>query len=206
MKRCVIIGGADIKNYNYIKSCLDKKDFLIYCDSGLKHLDNLNLKPNLIVGDFDSYKNPNLDIETIVLPCEKDDTDTIYAVKEGVKRGFNEFLLIGVIGARLDHTLANVCILNFLNCLRKKAVIIDDYSEMEIVDNIEVEVTKDFSYFSLLNIFGKAKGISIKNAKYSLKNAKITTDYQYAISNEVIKGQTATIKVKKGKLLLVKVF
>ena len=206
MKRCVIIGGADIKNYNYIKSRLEKKDFLIYCDSGLKHLDNLNLKPNLIVGDFDSYKNPNLDIETIVLPCEKDDTDTIYAVKEGVKRGFNEFLLIGVIGARLDHTLANVCILNFLNCLRKKAVIIDDYSEMEIVDNIEVEVTKDFSYFSLLNIFGKAKGISIKNAKYSLKNAKITTDYQYAISNEVIKGQTATIKVKKGKLLLVKVF
>ena len=79
MKRCVIVGGADINNYEYIKSCLHNDDFIVFCDSGLKHLESLQVKPGLIVGDFDSHDNPQLDVETIVLPCEKDDTDTFCA-------------------------------------------------------------------------------------------------------------------------------
>ena len=84
MKRCVIVGGADIKNYSYIRSCLRKDDYIVFCDSGLKHLDSLQVTPGLIVGDFDSHDNPLLDVETIVLPCEKDDTDTVFAVKEAL--------------------------------------------------------------------------------------------------------------------------
>ena len=133
MKRCVIVGGADINNYEYIKSCLYNDDFIVFCDSGLKHLEFLQVKPGLIVGDFDSHDNPHLDIETIVLPCEKDDTDTVFAVKEAIKRGFDDFLLIGVVGARLDHTLGNLSILLYLDSLGKKGKIIDDYSEMEII-------------------------------------------------------------------------
>ena len=99
MKRCVIVGGADINNYEYIKSCLRNDDFIVFCDSGLKHLESLQVNPGLIVGDFDSHDNPHLGVETIVLPCEKDDTDTVFAVKEAIKRGFDDFLLIGVVGA-----------------------------------------------------------------------------------------------------------
>ena len=99
MKRCVIVGGADINNYEYIKSCLRNDDFIVFCDSGLKHLESLQVNPGLIVGDFDSHNNPHLGVETIVLPCEKDDTDTVFAVKEAIKRGFDDFLLIGVVGA-----------------------------------------------------------------------------------------------------------
>lgn len=78
------------------------------------------MKPALIVGDFDSHCNPHLDVETIVLPCEKDDTDTVFAVKTMVQRGYDDFLLIGVIGARLDHTLGNVSILLYLDSLGKR--------------------------------------------------------------------------------------
>lgn len=99
MKRCVIVGGADINNYEYIKSCLRNDDFIVFCDSGLNHLESLQVNPGLIVGDFDSHDNPHLGVETIVLPCEKDDTDTVFAVKEAIKRGFDDFLLIGVVGA-----------------------------------------------------------------------------------------------------------
>ena len=99
MKRCVIVGGADINNYEYIKSCLRNDDFIVFCDSGLKHLESLQVNPGLIVGDFDSHDNPHLGVETIVLPCEKDNTDTVFAVKEAIKRGFDDFLLIGVVGA-----------------------------------------------------------------------------------------------------------
>ena len=92
---------SSINNYDFIRKKLHEDDFLIFCDSGLKHLDSLQAAPDLIVGDFDSHENPQLGIETIVLPCEKDDTDTVFAVKEAIKRGYEEFLLIGVVGARL---------------------------------------------------------------------------------------------------------
>ena len=204
MKRCVIVGGAEINNYEYIKSCLHNDDFIVFCDSGLKHLEALQVKSGLIVGDFDSHGNPHLDVETIVLPCEKDDTDTVFAVKEAIKRGYNEFLLIGVIGARLDHTLGNVSILLYLDSLGKKGTIIDDYSKMEIVSSEPVYIDDSFAYFSLLNISGIAKGITIENAKYPLNNAEITCEYQYGVSNEVTPGMTAKVTVKEGKLLLIK--
>ena len=130
MKRCVIVGGADIGNCENIIRSVKKDDFLIYCDSGLKHMERIGRKPDLIVGDFDSHENPHLDIETIVLPTVKDDTDTVYAAKEALKRGFDEFLLTGVIGQRFDHSMANIGILIMLTNQNKKAVIIDDWSQI----------------------------------------------------------------------------
>ena len=204
MRRCVVVGGADINNYEYIKTRITENDYVVFCDSGLKHMKELGVTPSLIVGDFDSYNNPNLDVETIVLPCEKDDTDTVFAVKEAINRGYDEFLLIGVIGARLDHTLANVSILLYLESLSKKGVIIDDYSEMEIVSKEPAFIDDSYAFFSLLNITGTAKGVTIKNAKYPLDNAEITCEYQYAVSNEVLSGKTAEVSVQNGKLLLIK--
>lgn len=204
MKRCVIVGGADINNYEYIKSCLRNDDFIVFCDSGLKHLESLQVNPGLIVGDFDSHDNPHLGVETIVLPCEKDDTDTVFAVKEAIKRGFDDFLLIGVVGARLDHTLGNVSSLLHLDSLGKKGYIIDDYSEMEIVSNKPAYIENSFSFFSLLNISGTAKRVTIKNAKYPLNDGEISCEYQYGISNEVV-GEIAEISIREGKLLLIKV-
>ena len=203
-KRCVIIGGADINNYDYIRTCLTKDDFFIFCDSGLKHLKDLQVMPSLIVGDFDSHENPHMNVETIVLPCEKDDTDTVYAVKEAIKRGFDDFLIIGVIGARLDHTLGNVSILLYLDSLGLKGTIIDDYSDMELVSAQPVYISDQYPYFSLLNITGRAKGITIIDAKYPLDNAEITCEYQYGISNEVLPGKQAMVSVSDGKLLLIK--
>ncbi len=203
--RCIIVGGADIANYNHIKSYLKSDDYTIFCDSGLKHTEKLETAPSLIVGDFDSHTRPDTDIETIVLPCEKDDTDTVFAVKEAIRRGFDDFLLIGVVGNRLDHTLANVSILNYLYENEKKGIVVDDYSEMEIIGKDMCLVTDDYSFFSLLNIFGISEGVTIKNAKYTLENATITSEYQYATSNEVLEGKTAEISVNNGKLLLIKV-
>lgn len=203
MGRCVIVGGADISNYALIREKLCADDYVIFCDSGLKHLENLQVQPSLIVGDFDSHENPHLDAETIVLPCEKDDTDTVFAVKEAIKRGFDDFLLIGVIGARLDHTLGNVSILLYLDSLGKKGCIIDDYSEMVVVSAKPVSIRDRYAFFSLLNISGCAKGITITGAKYPLVDGEITCEYQYGVSNEVLPGQVAVVSVKEGRLLLI---
>ena len=204
MKRCVIVGGADIGNYAYIREALTADDYVVFCDSGLRHMEQLRVKPSLIVGDFDSHENPHLDAETIVLPCEKDDTDTVYAVKEAVRRGFDTFLLVGVVGGRLDHTLGNVSILLYLDAIGKKGVIIDDYSEMEIVSSAPAHISDAYAFFSLLNITGCARGISIQNAKYPLEDGEITCEYQYGVSNEVLPGKTAIVSLREGKLLLIK--
>ena len=204
MRRCVIVGGAGILDYRYLRTQLRGDDFFILCDSGLRHMTALGIRPDLIVGDFDSHQNPHMDVETIVLPCEKDDTDTMYAVKEALRRGYEDFLLIGVIGARLDHTLANVSILLYLDGLGKRACILDDYSRMEIVSREPAFIEDSYAFFSLLNISGVARGVTIENAKYPLQNGEITCEYQYAVSNEVLPGQTAMVSVREGRLLLIK--
>ena len=204
----MIVGGASIGDYETVGPKLRQDDYMIYCDCGLRHMDGLGAEPDLIVGDFDSYSNPEFDTETIVLPCEKDDTDTVFAVKEALRRGFEDFLLIGVVGERLDHTLGNVSILLMLDSEGKVGTIIDDYSEMEIVsDRCEMPCIIDDSYvyFSLINISGTARGVTIRGAKYPLENAEITCDYQYGVSNEVLPGCTAEVSVGEGRLLLVKV-
>jgi thiamine pyrophosphokinase len=206
MERCVIVGGADISGYEYIKRQIRDDDFFIFCDGGLKHMEKIGRKPGLIVGDFDSHEDPHMDVETITLPCEKDDTDTYFAVKEAIKRGYEEFMLIGVVGNRFDHTMGNISILLYLDSHGKKGVIIDDYSEMQIVSDNPVYIDDSYSYFSLLNISGTAKGIDITGAKYPLENGEITPEYQYGISNEVLPGKAAGVSVKEGRLLLVKVF
>ena len=204
-KRCVIVGGAKIGNASLIRKLIKKDDFVIYCDGGLRHRAALGAAPDLIVGDFDSIENPCLPVETIVLPREKDDTDTYFAAKEGVKRGFTDFLLLGVTGGRIDHTLGNLSILLYLDSLGKAARIADDWSDMEIVSQRPVRVGSEYAFFSLLSVAGPARGITIRGAKYPLENGELTPEYQYGISNEVLPGNTAEVSVRQGKMLLIKI-
>ena len=113
VNRCVIIGGAEIGDYSRISRILRGDDFFICCDSGLRHAEKLRITPSLIVGDFDSSERPDTDIETIVLPREKDDTDTVYAAKEAVSDEMMEAMmgymplrgLISFSQGKIDHTV-----------------------------------------------------------------------------------------------------
>lgn len=206
-KRFVIISAAPIKNYKKIKSYLNSEtDTYTFCDGGLNHQKKLGLKPNLILGDFDSHKKPDTTIETIQLPCEKDDTDTFFALKEGLARGYTDFLFIGAIGNRLDHSLCNISALLYARTHGAKAMIVDDFSEIEIADNRTVTIDSRYSFFSLMTVKGTASDVTITNAKYPLEKGTVTPEYQYAISNEVLPGKTAEVTVGKGQLLLIKVF
>lgn len=205
MKRCVIVGGAEIGNYARMRGALRQEDYVIYCDSGLRHLEALGAAPDLIVGDFDSHPAPHLPVETIRLPREKDDTDTMFAAREAVRRGFGAVLLLGAVGRRLDHSLGNVSILFWLAHRGVKAQIWDDYSQMEVVGRAGADVPDTFPYFSLLNLTGVARGVTIQDAKFPLERAEIPPDYPYGVSNEVLPGKTARITLEEGELLLVKV-
>lgn len=207
MNRCVLVCGADIADYSRAQSLLRPDDFMVYCDSGLRHEAGLHRKPDLIVGDFDSHDDPHLPVETIRLPREKDDTDSVYAAKEMLRRGYRDFLLLGAVGGRLDHSLVNVSLLSWLKESGAKASLLDDYSIMEIITPGEIHTISDsFAYFSLLTLGGEAKGVTIRNAKFPLENGAITPRYQYATSNEVLPGREATVSLTAGELLLIKIF
>lgn len=212
MKRCVIISAGEIKKIKLIKKYLSPEDYYVFCDAGLVYADKLGIKPDLIIGDFDSCKKNILNkysgiCETIQLPCEKDDTDTLFAVKTAMQRGYKNFLLLGSMGARFDHATANVSILFYLYKNNLQAEIIDDYSIMQVAGKTPVFIDDSFSYFSVLTPFGEAEDVTIINAKYPLTNAKLSSDYQsLGVSNEVIKTKTAEVTCGKGCCLVCKIF
>ena len=205
MRRCVIVGGAEIRNYGLIREYLRDEDYFIYCDCGLNHKDSLRHEPDLIIGDFDSHSKPKDLGNVIVLPVIKDDTDTIFAIKEGIRQGFSDFIMIGSTGGRVDHSLANIYALMMLKNSGKCAKIIDDYSEMSVISAGEcVSIKYGCKFFSLINITGLARGITITGAKYNIENALINPEYQYGVSNEVLSPENdAQVSLSEGNLLLV---
>ena len=206
MRRYVIVGGADIGDYEAVSRRLKDDDFFVFCDCGLKHAEKLGVRPDLIIGDFDSFKRPETDIEIIDLPVVKDDTDTVFAMKEGLRRGFDDYLLVGVFGGRLDHTLCNISILLKLRLEGKNAIAYDDRGEISVLVNETVKISPDCRFFSLINFTGRAGNITVTGAKYNLENAGIPCDYQYGVSNEVLPGGQASVTVTDGELLLIKIY
>ena len=202
-RRAVVIAGGEIISYERVRSFLKPEDYYIFCDSGLFHKEGLNVEPDLIIGDFDSHEKVDTGSEIITLPEMKDDTDSLSGVKLALKRGFKDFLLLGMTGRRMDHTLCNLYLLSYIKSHHGRALIVDDWSEMEVVEKEEVFISDSYAYFSLIAWKGKCEGVNIENALYPLSNAVIEPEYQYGISNEPLKGGSR-VWVEKGSLLLIK--
>ena len=121
-----------------------------------------------------------------------------------LEKGFKDFLIIGAIGQRLDHSLGNVSILIYLKENAANGVIVDDYSEMKLITGEEIILKDSFSYFSIISLDKCLKGVYISGAKYPLENAVIENSYQYGISNEPTND--TKIRINEGNALLIKVF
>ena len=202
-RRAVVIAGGEIISYERVRSFLKPEDYYIFCDSGLFHKEGLNVEPDLIIGDFDSHEKVDTGSEIITLPEMKDDTDSLSGVKLALKRGFKDFLLLGMTGRRMDHTLCNLYLLSYIKSHHGRSLIVDDWSEMEVVEKEEVFISDSYAYFSLIAWKGKCEGVNIENALYPLSSAVIEPEYQYGISNEPLKGGSR-VWVEKGSLLLIK--
>ena len=109
MSRCVILSACPVSPA--LAAALRPDDTIIACDAGYRNCEPLGCRPDIIVGDFDTAPCPAQEgDDTIILPHVKDDTDTEYAAKLASEKGFDEALLLGVLGGRrLEHTLANLC-------------------------------------------------------------------------------------------------
>ncbi len=180
-------------------------DLIIAADQGYKNALTLGTRPHILLGDLDSLDIGSIpeDIELLQVPAQKDFTDTQLAVDTALKRGASEIVLIGGLDGRLDHTLSNLSILEDLNKKHIHALIANGQNRVRYLNSTSTLIAKSgYRYLSLLCLSEKVKGVSIEGCKYPLTNARLTRDFQYAVSNEIV-GNCALISVRKGGIYII---
>ena len=203
MKTCVILAGGDVSE----KIQIHKGEMLICADSGYRHALKQNLKPDVLIGDFDSYtdKLPE-DIKIIRYPVEKDVSDTWACMEYAREKGFDTFKIYGAFGGdRIDHSIANLQMLRNIAEENLTAVL---YYKKQILTNLNAGepdcLIPDFcSYFSLFALSEVCRGVTITGAKYPLENAELKNSFPLGLSNEVSTSAGAYVSVQEGNLLLV---
>lgn len=203
MKAFIFVGGG-ITAEN-IKLNKEEADMVIAADSGLHNAKSLSFEPDMLVGDFDSLGRENVPhgIKLAEFPAEKDFTDTQAAVEIALENGAGEIIIVGGLDGRLDHTLSNMAILRFLFEKRVRAHITDGRNRIRYIKNTnEIIVRSPYKYLSVIADDEVAKGVDIEGCKYPLKNARLSRNHQFAVSNEIV-GNCALVSVKKGGLFII---
>jgi len=200
MKTCYVIGAGECSELK-----IDKKpeDVVIAADGGLKHLENNGIKPDIIIGDFDSLDYLPGGENVIRLKPEKDVTDMYAAVEEGLKLGCDSVRLFGATGGRFDHTLANIQLIASLAEKGVSALINDGGCVIMALHNgtLKFDSSKK-GYISVFSHSDESKGIYIKGLKYPLENATLTNSFSLGVSNEFL-GIESEITVEKGTLIII---
>lgn len=200
MKRCMIIAGSP----DFMKSEPLPGDFVIACDRGYEHARAAGIKVDLIVGDMDSCQlEPDSEIPIIRLPREKDETDTVFAMNYAQTRGFTDFLILGALGGRLDHTLANLQATASLSEKGCNCRILDEKTTILMVSNGRIMVPFQPSYsLSVFSFTDNCSGVTVNGVKYSLQDATLNSRFPLGISNEW-DGEEAVIGIEEGTLMIV---
>lgn len=185
-KRAVVFSAVPIEKE--MATYLQPGDFVVACDAGYRNAEKLGVRPDLIVGDFDSAPQPKTDRETIVLPHVKDDTDTQFAARWLVEHGFEEVILLGALGgARVEHMFANISTGLFLAVHGVQVVLADAKSEMRYLlpERPLALEHKDWMYLSIFALGAPMTGVTLQGVYYPLQEATLSEmDYPLGTSNE----------------------
>jgi len=214
----VIVLGGDFEYIFFFKErivrLVGKSGILIGVDSGADHINFMGLRPNLIVGDFDSIskstENDFSKVEKLVYPSDKDMTDGELALREAIKRGYKDIVFFGSMGGRIDHLLQNIFLLELADNLGANATIEYDKGTLDLLTENKPEIVFKVAKgntVSLIPVSGIVEGVSTEGLKFSLKNAKIERGSSLGISNVAdinTMNKKVTISIIKGKLLVIK--
>lgn len=178
-----------------------KEDLVIAADAGYRTAKAFGVRPDILLGDFDSLGEPDAEngIELLRVPAEKDFTDTQFAVQTAIERGADFLTIVGGLSGRLDHTLSNLAILEDLESKHLHGMITDGFNRVHFIRNNSTLLarSKQFSYLAILAADPVLHGVTIEGCKYPLKNAKIKKTNQFAVSNEIT-GNCAFIAIRRG--------
>ena len=197
MATCVIFCAAE---FDALARPLEPGDYLLAADGGLAHFEKIGLKPNGIIGDFDSLGFVPTGAE--VFPVEKDDTDAMLAARKGLELGFRDFLFYGSMdGPRLDHTIANFQTLQFLADHGATGYLVGKEYIVTVIHEETISFPSGASgILSLFCLGPDAEGITIRGLHYPLEKGTLTSGFPLGVSNHFT-GKEASITVEKGSIL-----
>ena len=200
MKTCYIVAAGDANDINIEK---EENDIIIACDAGLEHCRNNRINPDYVIGDFDSLGFIPQNNNVIILPVEKDDTDTSYAVKYAMENGFTRFVIFcGTGGKRPEHTYANIALLGFISKNCGEAFLVDKSCVITAITDSVIHFDENMSGdISVFSFDTRSCGITEKGLKYSLDNVTLNNTDIIGVSNSFI-GMKSSVSVEKGTLII----
>lgn len=200
MKALIFSGGDFVSVPEYLN--INEYDITLCCDGGYISAKDSGITPDIFVGDFDSVPRDLVDCPEITrLYPVKDMTDTQEAIDVAVARGADEITILGALGGRIDHTLANIHLLKYAKEKGAVCTIADTDTYISLVtDNAKIYKKDGFclSLIPLTDCFG----VSISGVYYPLDNADMPVGNPYGISNEFTED-TAHISLVTGELLVI---
>ncbi|XOQ44059.1 MAG: thiamine diphosphokinase [Clostridium sp.] len=202
--KCIVIGSVKIENGKIFQEYNLEECYIICADGGLDNANRFGIKPDLVIGDFDSYQGQMpVQTETIRLNVEKDETDTLAAVREGMKCGYQDFILLGVLGGeRIDHSYANFCVLQYLCNHGCKAVLIGETCKVFLLSGGCLTLSGVKGATVSVFPFGcSACRVSYIGLKYPLTKALLHSDNPLGVSNRT-ESDEAEIYVHDGNALI----
>lgn len=198
-KICYIVGAREPGRISIANKAAA---LVIAADGGLHYLEEQNITPDLIVGDFDSLGRIPAGENILLHPVEKDDTDTMLAVKLGLERGCRTFVLYGCTGGRPDHTYANYQTLLFLARHGAQGYLVGDDWVCCAIENAALAFPSVLS--GTISVFcpdGEARGVTLRGLYYSLEDGTLTSSFPLGVSNHFT-GKPSSVAVRDGSLLI----
>lgn len=204
-KRIIIFANGELPNKEKARALLREDDFIIAADGGTRHAIELGRTPNIIIGDLDSLpvnlEPSTLNIELMQFPADKNETDLELAIQHALTLNPQEIIIIGALGGRLDQTLGNIALISNLQPATCNLKLNDGLEEVFFChDHAEVNGAAG-DIVSLIPWQGEVTGILTHGLKWVLQNETLYPHKTRGISNEMT-GETATIKIKSGLLLV----
>ncbi|MDR9854113.1 thiamine diphosphokinase [Paenibacillus sp. VCA1] len=206
-KRVVIFSGGDL--YPQYINEIQPADFVIGADKGALFLIRHGIKPDLAVGDFDSIspqelKHVRAESGNIIEcdPVDKDLSDTELAFEMAARQEPDFILLIGGTGTRMDHTLANVQMLNWALQHQIQCAIMDRNNYITLTGSTIEVLDRGFKYVSLLPMTPEVTGITLEGFQYPLEDATLKIGDSLGISN-VLLGDRGRVSIASGLLLVI---
>lgn len=213
MKVCIVLNG-EVKDYKKTKEIIleENYNYIIGADGGCNHLFKMNITPNYILGDLDSikgevieyYENKNVIFKRY--PSHKDETDSEICIYLAKWLGADEIDLFGTLGGRIDHTLANIGLMNYIKENNMKPRILTSEEEILMVKNETINLKgKKGDTISVISINGESKGVTLKKLEYPLDNATVNHLSPLGISNVMLEDE-CIISIKDGCALIIRNF
>ena len=202
MKRCFIFAAG---TFYGLRERPAPGDVVIAADAGYRVCRKLDIVPDLLLGDFDSMEQPADFVNVRRSPVEKDDTDTMLAIKVALEKGFQDLLLLGMTGGRLDHSIANIQSLVYAVIHGAKACLLDEDLWISAITGGQ-QITVPYREGFVLSVFAhsdRCSGVCLRDLFYPLENGVITNTFPLGVSNHFLPGKGGKIAIEEGIAVII---